>query len=116
MDHAAWLNQDTDEDAQKAYKFFMRPDPDQRDFVGPKEEEYDPLTKTVATFRRSRVGMVRNAKDEDKKDVKVYLGFDGKPSLPTFDSTRRRTSRAGISPNTTTSRAPGRVRATATPC
>lgn len=82
MDHAAWLNQDTDEDAQKAYKFFMRPDPDQRDFVGPKEEEYDPLTGKIATFRHSRVGMVRNAKDEDKRDVKVYLGFDGKPSLP----------------------------------
>lgn len=82
MDHAAWLNQDNDEDAQKAYKFFMRPDPDQRDFVGPKETEYDPLTKMEATFRRSRVGMVRNAKDEDKKDVKVYLAFNGKPSLP----------------------------------
>lgn len=82
MDHAAWLNQDTDEDAQKAYRFFMRPDPSQRDFVGPKETEYDPLTKMEATFRRSRVGMVRNAKDEDKKEVKVYLGFDGKVSLP----------------------------------
>lgn len=82
MDHAAWLNQDTDEDAQKAYQFFMRPDPTQREFVGPAQEELDPLTGKIATFRMSRVGMVRNAKDEDKREVKVYLKFDGKASLP----------------------------------
>lgn len=82
MDHAAWLAEDTGEEAQRAYAYFMRPDPDQRDFVGPKQEEPDPLTGTVATFREARVGMVRNAKDEDKRPVRVYLGFDGKASLP----------------------------------
>lgn len=82
LDHAAWLAQDTGEDAQKAYNYFMRPDPDQREFVGPKQEEQDALTGRVATFRMARVGMVRGAKEEDMKEVKVYLGFDGVPSLP----------------------------------
>lgn len=82
MDHAAWLNQDTGEDAQEAYKFFMRPDPDQRDFVGPKQEEHDPLTGRVASFRMARVGMVRNAPEDQMREVKVFLGFDGQPSLP----------------------------------
>lgn len=82
MDHAAWLNQDTGEEAQEAYRYFMRPDPDQREFNGPIQEEQDPLTGKVAMFREGRVGMVRNAKDEDMRPVRVYLGFDGVKSLP----------------------------------
>lgn len=27
MDHASWLNEETGEAAQEAYKYFMRPDP-----------------------------------------------------------------------------------------
>lgn len=82
MDHAAWLAQDTGEDAQKAYNYFMKPDPDQKEFTGPKVEEFDELTGKVATYREGKVGMVRNAKEEDMKSVRVYLGFDGKPTLP----------------------------------
>lgn len=82
MDHAAWLAQDTGEEAQKAYNYFMRPDPDQREFTGPIQEEHDPLTGKVAQYREGRVGMVRGAKEEDMKSVKVYLGFDGVKSLP----------------------------------
>lgn len=82
MDHAAWLNQDTGEEAQKAYNYFMRPDPEQREFTGPIQEETDALTGTVAMFREGKVGMVRGAKEEDMKNVKVYLGFDGVKSLP----------------------------------
>lgn len=82
MEHAAWLERDDGEDAQKAYQYFMRPDPDQRDFVGKAEEELDPLTGRIARFRLARVGMVRNAPEDQMREVKVYLGFDGKPSLP----------------------------------
>lgn len=82
MDHQAWLEGDDGEEAQKAYAYFMRPDPDQREFSGPIQEEHDPLTGRVAMFREGRVGMVRNAKDEDMRPVRVYLGFDGERSLP----------------------------------
>lgn len=82
MDHAAWLNQDTGEAAQEAYKYFMRPDPSQREFLGPIEEEEDPLTGRVAKFRMAKVGMVRNASEENMKEVKVYLGFDGVIYIP----------------------------------
>lgn len=82
MDHQAWLEQDTGEAAQEAYKYFMRPDPNQREFLGPIEEEDDPLTGMRAKFRMAKVGMVRNAKDDDKKEVKVYLGFNDVTYLP----------------------------------
>jgi DNA repair photolyase len=82
MDHAAWLQQDTGEDAQKAYAYFMRPDPDQREFSGPPQYEHDPVTGMTAKFRLGRVGMVRNAPEDQMREVKVYLGFDDKPSLP----------------------------------
>lgn len=82
MDHAAWLNQDTGEDAQAAYQYFMRPDPDQREFLGDIQEERDPLTGRTAKFRLAKVGMVRNAPEDQMREVKVYLGFDGRSSLP----------------------------------
>ena len=82
MDHAAWLEGKSDEEAQDAYQYFMRPDPNQKEFLGPIEEEEDPYTGTVAMYRTARVGMVRNAKEDDKKEVKVYLGFNGTRYLP----------------------------------
>lgn len=81
-DHRAWLEGANGEEAQAAYQYFMRPDPEQRKYLGPVEEEHDPLTGTIAKFRMAKVGMVRNAKDEDKREVKVYLGFDGENYLP----------------------------------
>lgn len=82
MDHQAWLEKDTGEEAQEAYRYFMRPDPKQREFLGPIEEEHDPLTGRVAKFRMAKVGMVRNAPVESMREVKVYLGFDGKTYVP----------------------------------
>jgi len=72
VDHASWLNEETN----AAYRYFMRPDPNQRKFLGPIEEEDDPLTGMRAKFRMAKVGMVRNAKDESMKEVKVYLAFN----------------------------------------
>lgn len=82
MDHAAWLNDNTGEAAQEAYRFFMRPDPDQRQFLGDIQEEADELTGKVARFRMAKIGMVRGASEESMKEVKVYLGFDGQLYLP----------------------------------
>lgn len=81
-DHTKWLQEETGEAAQEAYRFFMRPDPNQREFLGSIEEEDDPLTGTRARFRMAKIGMVRNAADDDKKEVKVYLGFNDKTYLP----------------------------------
>lgn len=75
-----WLAGQQDEPAQEAYQYFMRPDPDMRDFLGPIEEEHDPLTGRTAKFRHARVAMMRGAKAD--KDVKVYIGFDGQSALP----------------------------------
>lgn len=82
MDHQAWLEGQDDEEAQKAYQYYMRPDPDQREFVGPKQEAHDPYTGRTVTFREARVGMIRNAKPESLRPMRVYLGFDGEPCLP----------------------------------
>lgn len=82
MDHAAWLAQDDGEESQKAYAHFMSVDPDQRDFLGPKETDHDPVTGREATYRRALIGMVRGAKRENMKEVKVYLAFDGEPTWP----------------------------------
>lgn len=75
-----WIAGQEDEPAQEAYRYFMRPDPDMRDFLGPIEEEEDPMTGRVARFRHARVAMMRGA--EANKDVKVYIGFDGKNYAP----------------------------------
>ena len=77
-----WLDGETGEAAQTAYKYFMRPDPDQRGELGPIQEEHDELTGRTASFRSARIGMTRGAADENKRDVKVYVGFDGTPTLP----------------------------------
>ena len=76
MDHEAWLKRGlmgADEDMKEAYQYFMRPDPDMRDFVGPIEEGEDALTGRVMRSRLARVGMLRNADDSAKREVRVYL-------------------------------------------
>lgn len=76
MDHAAWLAggmNGVEEDLKETYKFFMRPDPKQRQLVGPIQTEFDELTQRKMRFRDARIGMVRNAKDEDLKTTRVYL-------------------------------------------
>lgn len=82
LDHKEWLEGDTGEEAQEAYRYFMRPDPNQREFLGPIEEEEDQLTGRVAKFRMAKVGMIRNAPVEQMREVKVYLGFDGVNYVP----------------------------------
>lgn len=64
-------------EANEAYQFFMRPDPNQRKFLGEILQEEDAVTGTVATYRMARIGMTRNAAEEDMTETKVYLGFDG---------------------------------------
>lgn len=74
MDHAAWLQdgmKGADEPAKQAYQFFMRPEP--KEDLGPIQEEFDELTGRVMKFREGRIGMVRNAKDEDKRTVRIYI-------------------------------------------
>lgn len=65
------LDEDEENGAAERYQYFMRPEPFED--LGPIEivnDEYlGPNTKT----RKMQVGMVRNAKDEDKKQVQVYL-------------------------------------------
>lgn len=82
FDHQQWLEQDSGDAAQEAYKYFMRPDPNQREFLGPIEEEFDELTGKVARFRMAKVGMVRGASSENMREVKVYIGFDDKVYMP----------------------------------
>ena len=76
MDHAAWLSKGmdgADDEARKAYKYFMRPDPKQREFVGELRTEYDEVTGKKLRHRVARVGMVRNAPVDQMREVKVYL-------------------------------------------
>jgi DNA repair photolyase len=69
-------------DVQERYQYFMKPDPNQKEFVGEPVTEFDEFTSKQATYRLAKVGMVRNAKDEDKRVVKVYLAFEGKKYAP----------------------------------
>lgn len=63
-----WLGRD--DSAATVYKYFTRPEPFED--LGPIEEVEDEyLGKTIC--REMRVGMVRNAKEEDKKAVVAYL-------------------------------------------
>lgn len=61
------------EETKKAYEFFMRTDPNQREFLGPIEKIDDPVTGRKMRIRDAKVGMVRGAKSENMKQVKVYL-------------------------------------------
>lgn len=69
-------------DEQERYRYFMRPDPNQREFTSEPYQEADPLTGKEATVRLAKIGMVRNAKDVSKKEVRVYLAFNGTPTTP----------------------------------
>lgn len=76
MDHASWLQggmSGADDEMKKTYQYYMRPDPDQREFVSEKLSEHDALTGREMSYRMARVGMVRGAKEESLREVKVYL-------------------------------------------
>lgn len=69
-----YLMQDEDDNATKeAYQYFMRVDPDMRDILGPIEELEDAVTGRVIRSRWAKVGMIRGAAEENKKEVRVYL-------------------------------------------
>jgi DNA repair photolyase len=69
-----WLTKtDGGEGVADAYKFFMRPDPDMRDFLGPIEKVEDPLTGREMRTRRARVAMIRNAPEDQMRETVVYL-------------------------------------------
>lgn len=76
MDHAAWLEDGltgADEQARERYQYFMRVDPNMRDMLGPIERVDDDLTGRTIRVRDAKIGMVRNAKPENMRDVRVYL-------------------------------------------
>jgi DNA repair photolyase len=70
-----WANRADGVDmAAERYQYFMRPEP--REHLGPIYEIDDPWLGPKTRVRDMRVGMVRNAKDENRKDVQVFLaGF-----------------------------------------
>lgn len=76
----SWLMGQDQEPAQEAYRFWMRPDPNMREFLGPIEEGHDPATGRHARWREGKVAMIRGG--EANRDVKVYIGFDGKAYPP----------------------------------
>lgn len=64
----AWLQPGaTSDETREAYKYFMRPEPHGE--MGPIEQ--DP--ETGRRFRLISVGMTRNAKDENRKERRVWL-------------------------------------------
>ena len=71
MDWANRIDNDDDSGAAERYKYFMKPEPFED--LGPIEEIDDEFTGRRMKTRTMKVGMVRNAKDENKKHVLVYL-------------------------------------------
>lgn len=75
MDHAAWLQRGLgdEDDARETYRYFMRTDPDMRKSLGPIEEVEDEVTGQRMKRRPFKVGMVRNPRPENMREVFVYL-------------------------------------------
>ena len=71
MEQDAWL--DASEREKEAYKYFMRPDPDMREFLGPIERLDDEVTGRSIRSRLARISMVRGAAPEHGKEMRVYL-------------------------------------------
>lgn len=66
-----WMTQE--EAAESAYAYYMRVDPNQREFVGPIETKYDPIFGREVRQREAKIGLVRGAKEENMRDVTVFL-------------------------------------------
>lgn len=75
QDEQSWINiqtvGDDDNTAATNYNYFMRPEP--RDNLGPIRMEYDEWFGREVKVRDLRIGMTRNAAEENKKDVVAYL-------------------------------------------
>jgi DNA repair photolyase len=65
------LDEDEENGAAERYQYFMRPEPFED--LGPIKTIDDPYLGKQAKVREMSVGMVRNAADENKKKVLVYL-------------------------------------------
>lgn len=65
------LDEDESNGAAERYQHFMRPEP--RENLGPIELVDDPYLGEGTKIRQMRVGMTRNAADENKLGVTVYL-------------------------------------------
>lgn len=65
------LDEDEQNGAAERYKYFMRPEPFED--LGPIYEIDDPYFGPGCRVREMKIGMIRNAKDENKKRVLVYL-------------------------------------------
>jgi len=74
MSDTGWLTKSTGNDnnlAQKFYQYFMRPEP--RENLSAIRLEYDEIFGRKVKVRDVKIGMVRNAKGENRKKVKCYL-------------------------------------------
>lgn len=69
-----WLDKaDGGEGVKQTYDFFMRPDPNMRDFLGPIKTKWDELTGREMRQRTAKVAMVRGAKEENMREQTVFL-------------------------------------------
>jgi DNA repair photolyase len=66
-----WITQE--DAAERNYAFYMRMDPEQREFLGPILTEYDPVFQREVKYRMARAGVVRGQKAENMQDYKVFL-------------------------------------------
>lgn len=66
-----WITQE--DAAERNYAFYMRMDPNQREFLGPIETEFDPIFGREVKYRLAKAGVVRGQKTENMKEYKVYL-------------------------------------------
>lgn len=71
QDWASRIDADEEDGVVKRYDYFMRPEP--REDLGPIETIHDEFLDRPMKTRTMKIGMVRNAKDENKKQVRVYL-------------------------------------------
>jgi DNA repair photolyase len=71
QDWAERIDVDDEHGAAERYRYFMRPEP--REDMGPIYTESDPYMGADTKCRDMTIGMTRNAAEENKKRVKVYL-------------------------------------------
>lgn len=66
-----WMDQE--EGTREAYRYFMRTDPDMREFLGPIETKFDELTGREIRQRWAKIGMIRGASPDSMIERTVYL-------------------------------------------
>lgn len=62
---------DDETPVEESYRWFMKPEP--RDGLSAIRTEWDPFLNREMRVRDMRIGMVRNAAEENKMDIQVYL-------------------------------------------